>query len=163
MSEETMEFDWNSGGQEPMDFSPIKPGKYPLCIVGVALKTTTKGDKMIETHLVIDEGELKGRQLWNRVTFISDGKPGAGIAIHFLKTIGQPFETDKNFKVQPQNWVGRRFIGTIANESYTPPSGDTRINNVVKGVEPVAAGSPITNLPLAQKFVKKVEGEEVPF
>jgi hypothetical protein len=163
MSEETMEFDWNAGGQEPMDFSPMKPGKYPVCIVEVKPGKSKAGDNMVETHLVVDDGDSKGRHVWNRVTFISDGKPGAGIAVHFLKTIGQPYETDKNFKVKPADWVGRRFIATIANESYTPLNGETRIQNVVKGVEPVATGSSLTNLPLAQKYVKKAEGEEVPF
>lgn len=158
-----MEFSWNAGGQEPMDFSPIQPGKYPVCIIEVKPGTTKNGDNMVEAHCVIDaDVPAKGRHIWNRVSFISQGKPGAGIAVHFLKTIQEPFEITKDFKVSPKSWIGKRFIATIINEKYINPSTmEERINNVIKGVEPVDPLE-IMNSALAAKY-KKTSDESVPF
>lgn len=165
MSEE-MEFSWNAGGQEPMDFSPMKPGKYPVCIIEVKPGHSQKGDVMMDVHCVVDDGESKGRHLWNKVTFISEGRPGAGIAVHFLKTIGEPYEIDKDFKVNARNWVGRRFTATVINDRYTHPvTMETKVTNKISGVEPI---TPLENKELAAKYAAKsaavgVDYDQVPF
>ena len=167
MSEE-MEFSWNAGGQEPMDFSPMKPGKYKVCIVEVKQQVSRNGDMMIETHCIVDQEEGKGRHLWNRVTFISEGKPGAGIAVHFLKTIGQPFDIHADFKVKPKDWLGKRFLATIINDRYTNPTPlEEKITNKITGVEPVPA-TEMENKELAAKYAAKaaaagVDDDQVPF
>lgn len=167
MSEE-LEFSWNAGGQEPMDFSPMKPGKYKVCIVEVKPGHSQKGDVMMEVHCVVDQEEGKGRHLWNRVTFISEGKPGAGIAVHFLKTIGEPFDIHNDFKVNAKNWLGRRFIATVINDRYTHPTTmEVKITNKITGVEPVPVAE-LKNEVLAAKYAAKAAAattndEEVPF
>lgn len=159
-----LEFSWNAGGQEPMDFSPMKPGKYPACIIDVKPGKSQKGDTMMDVHCVVDDGDGKGRHLWNKVTFISQGKPGAGIAVHFLKTIGEPFDIHNDFKVNAKNWIGRRFMATVINDSYTNPNTlEVRVSNKITGVEPTL---PVENKEFAAKYaVKTVEAndEVVPF
>jgi hypothetical protein len=163
---EELEFSWNAGGQEPMDFSPMKPGKYKVCIVEVKPSHSRNGDMMMETHCVVDQEEGRGRHIWNRITFISEGKPGAGIAVHFLKTIGEPFDIHNDFKVNAKNWLGRRFMATIQNETYTNPSTmEQRVNNVIKGIEPVPAAE-LENKALVAKYASKksaTSDDEVPF
>lgn len=70
---------------------------------------------------VIDDEEFNGERIFHSVTFMpkeTEGKPtpGAGMAIHFLKTIGQPFEG----KLQPdaQAWVGAKFLGYAIEDEY---------------------------------------------
>lgn len=162
-----MEFSWNAGGQEPMDYSPIKPGKYSVCIIEVKQSRSRNNDPMIEVQCVIDQEESRGRRLWHRVTFIGEGRPGAGIAVHFLKTIGEPFDIHNDFKVKPGNWIGRRFIATIINEKYVnPETREERVSNVIKGVEPVPVME-IENKGLAAKYAPKPmsaqNDEQVPF
>lgn len=165
MSEE-LEFSWNAGGQEPMDFSPMKPGKYKVCIVEVKPGTSRNGDMMIETHCIVDQEEGKGRHIWNRVTFISEGKPGAGIAVHFLKSIGEPFDVHNDFKVKPKDWIGKRFIATVINDRYTNPmTMEEKITNKISGVEPLPA-TELKNEALAAKYAAKAAAHDdsvVPF
>lgn len=159
-----LEFSWNAGGQEPMDFSPMKPGKYAVCIIEVKPSRSQKGDAMIETHCVVDQDEGRGRHIWNRITFISEGKPGAGIAVHFLKSIGEPFDIHNDFKVNAKNWLGRRFMATVINDRYTNPvTMETKVTNKITGVEPI---TPLENKELAAKYAAKaaaVDDDQVPF
>lgn len=166
MSEE-LEFNWNAGGQEPMDFSPMKPGKYKVCVVEVKPSVSRNGDNMIEAHCVVDQEEGKGRHIWHRVTFIKEGKPGAGIAVHFLKTIGQPFDINADFKVKPKEWLGKRFLATVINDSYTNPTTmEVKVNNKISGVEPLPAMES-DNKALAAKYAAKAtsatDEDSVPF
>lgn len=168
MSNEEMEFNWNAGGQEPMDFSPIKPGKYQVCIVETKLALTRNNDTMVETHCVIDQDESRGRHIWHRVAFIQHGKPGAGIAVHFLKTIGEPFDINADFNVKPTSWLGKRFLATVVNDRYiNPKTNEENITNKITGVEPVPADQAV-NKELVKKYAQKsasaaTSDEVVPF
>lgn len=70
---------------------------------------------------VIDDEEFNGERVFHSVTFMpkeTDGKPtpGAGMAIHFLKTIGQPYEG--KIKPDAQAWVGSKFMGYAITDEY---------------------------------------------
>lgn len=65
---------------------------------------------------VTTEGEFKGERVFHSVTFMPKEKPGSGMAIHFLKTIGQPWEN--KFKVDSQEWVGAEFKGYVVEDEY---------------------------------------------
>jgi len=55
----------------------------------------------------IANGEFMGKKVWHNVTFLPKEKKGAGMALQFLKTIGEPWEGQ--FEVKPINWVGKTF------------------------------------------------------
>jgi hypothetical protein len=65
---------------------------------------------------VVDDPEFEGERVFHTVTFLPKDKPGSGMAIHWLKTIGQPWEG--KFSVDSKAWVGERFMGYIINEEY---------------------------------------------
>lgn len=77
------------------------------------VKVTKNGDPMVSVLCEIDDtGEYLGGTVWHNVTFLGrneDGtaKKGAGMAIHFLKTIGQEWEGD--FEWDSDDWIGATF------------------------------------------------------
>lgn len=87
---------------------------------------------------VIDDEEYNGERVFHTVTFLSKERPGAGISIHFLKTIGEPWEG--KFAVNSDNWMGKRFMGFVINEEY---KGKTK-NKIteIKAYEPRKDGIP---------------------
>lgn len=64
----------------------------------------------------VDEGEYLGERIFHTVTFLPKGKDGAGMSVHWLKIINQPFEG--KVEVVPGNWVGERFMGYPIVEEY---------------------------------------------
>ena len=65
---------------------------------------------------VIDDEEFNEERIFHSVTFMPKGKDGAGMAIHFLKTIGQPYEGA--IKPDAQAWVGAKFMGYAITDEY---------------------------------------------
>ena len=63
------------------------------------------------------------------------------MAIHFLKTIGQPFEGA--IKVDPAAWVGERFRGYVIQDEF-----NGKKSNKIKGIEPLGVpNAPGSDLP----------------
>jgi hypothetical protein len=105
------------------------------------LEGKTKDGKFAKVDVLCEvttEGEFKGERLFHSVTFKpikqEDGTPtpGAGMAIHFLKTIGQPWEN--KFSIDPTQWVGAEFKGYVIQDEYLGKKG-----NKIKQVEPITA------------------------
>lgn len=121
-------------------FEPIPPGKYILRIVS-AMEGYAKssGKPQVVVGFEVEEGPYRGRKiLFHRVTFLGkdiNGIPlkGAGIAIHFLHTIGEPYD-DANTEVNPQNWIGKTLLATI--ECKEDFNGNMRNN--IKFVDPIS-------------------------
>ncbi len=64
----------------------------------------------------VDPGEYEGQRIFHTVTFLPKDKDGAGMAVHWLKSINQPFEGKVNVDVQ--EWVGERFMGYPIIDEY---------------------------------------------
>lgn len=110
------------------NFTAAPEGVYNLVVVkandmknGMPWKTQ-KGDDYVSVECEIDDaGEWLGKKLWHGVTFIdpvdangkprvdAEGKPrkGAGMALIFLKAIGEPYQG--KFEIDTDNWAGKRF------------------------------------------------------
>lgn len=65
---------------------------------------------------VIDNPEHKDCKVFHTVTFMPKGKDGAGMAIHFLKTINQPYEGRLSFDTQA--WIGEKLTGYAIQDEY---------------------------------------------
>lgn len=113
----------------------VAPGYYNVAIVSFEEKWTAKQDAMLRlTCLIDDKGNpFNGRKIFHNVTFIEPGKPGSGMTIHFLKTIGEPHEGE--FEVSPENWIGKRMYVKMENTKY---NNKTYLN--VVGVMPPSDG-----------------------
>ena len=91
-------------------------GVYRLVIKSVKEKTSKNGDPMVSVSCEIDDNQYLGVPVWHNVTFLGDDengipKRGAGMAIKFLKTIGEPWEND--FVVNSENWIGKKFSAKL--------------------------------------------------
>jgi len=97
---------------------------------------TKNGDPKVDilAEVVDTSVEFDGERVFHSVTFLPKDKPGAGMSVHFLKTIGQPWEG--NISVDPSAWVGERFKAYVIEDEY-----NGKKSNKIKGVEPVTADS----------------------
>lgn len=86
-----------------------------------------KVDVLVE---VVDEGEFKGERVFHTVTFMPKGTEGAGMAIHWLKTIGEPHEG--KIRPNPQNWAYKRFQGFPFTDEY-----NGKKNNKLGEIKPI--------------------------
>lgn len=101
----------------PLDsgFAPVPEGIYSLIIREVAdtkdgmpWKTKNGDDYVRVTCEIDDKSVYLGRKVWYGVTFIDDKtRPGAGMAINFLKNIGEPWEGA--FEIDTDRWIGKTF------------------------------------------------------
>lgn len=65
---------------------------------------------------VIDNPQWQDMKVFHTVTFMPKEKDGAGMAIHFLKTINQPFEG--KLDIQTDNWIGQKLQGYAITDEY---------------------------------------------
>lgn len=113
-------YDYDAEGIEMNEgFEPVPSGDYLLLIESVEEKISKKGDPLFNIKCEISGGEFAGRKIWHNVTLMGkgeDGKPkkGAGMALHFLKSIGEPYEG--KIKVVPDNWIEKFFMATLGIE-----------------------------------------------
>lgn len=151
------------GIPESGGYSPVPPGKYILQIIS-AIEGFAKnsGKPQVVVGFKIAEGEHQNKKiLFHRVTFLGKDEngmpmPGAGIAIHFLHSIGEPYE-DANTTVEAQRWIGKTLMGTIE----VKPDFNGNLRNNVKFVDPL----PLPLLPQAEHLPvgHSEDTEEIPF
>lgn len=98
---------------------------------------TKNNDPMVNILCeVINHDQFNGERVFHTVTFLpakkADGTatPGAGMSVHFLKTIGQPFEG--KIKPDPTAWVGAKFAGYVIQEEY-----NGKIKNKLGEIKPL--------------------------
>jgi len=110
-----MSFSFNAKGIK-MDEAAVAPeGVYTLQIKKASdfdkegnPRITKNGDPYVSVKCEIDDtGEWLGTTVFHNVTFLPKEKKGAGMALQFLKAIGEPYEGV--FDVEPDNWIGKRF------------------------------------------------------
>lgn len=130
-----MSFRFNATGIDPdaKGTNKILPKRwYDLEIVEFVSKAgdtypkdgkTQNGDPMVSILCeVINDEEFKGERVFHTVTFFpakkADGTPtpGAGMAVHFLKSIGQPWEGE--YDVDSSQWVGAEFKAYVITDEY---------------------------------------------
>lgn len=143
-------FDFDATGIDPdsKGTSKVLPkGWYDFEIVEFVSKAgdtypkdgrTKNNDPMVNILCeVINNPEFDGERVFHTVTFLPakgpDGKPtpGAGMSVHFLKCIGQPFEG----KISPDSsqWVGAEFSGYVIQDEYKG-----KIKNKLGEIKPMA-------------------------
>lgn len=125
------------------DFT-IPDAEYNLVITHAVEGKSKNGDYMVTVHYKVLDGEHKGFPVkYHRVTFLPPQHKGAGIALHYLKTIGQPWEGE--FTIEPSNWVENTLTAYLAAKEF-----NGKRNMDVKWVKPLSSEA-------------KPVDEEVPF
>lgn len=90
-------------------------GNHNMVILDVEEATSKNGNEMFKVSVAIDDDELNKRGTY-LVTMLPPDHKAAGMALHFLKTIGEPFEGE--FETTTANWVGKRFNAVVKERTY---------------------------------------------
>lgn len=97
---------------------PVAPmGRYTLEIASATDEKngnpliTKNGDPYVSVRLKIADGTHKGVSIFHNVTFLPEGNPGYGMAIKWLKEIGEPWEGE--FEVMPEQWIGNKVEAMV--------------------------------------------------
>lgn len=129
---------YNSGGAVPSEsMQPIPRGDYPMEIVNVLHgKSKASGTEMVTVTAKILSGAPAGRTMKYYVMFHPQGHPSVGMTLHFLKTIGEPYEGE--FEWDEVNWIGKKFTGTVEWENFngSPTSKLKKLRPLEPYVEP---------------------------
>lgn len=115
-----MPFPYNSTGVKVNHTITLLPeDDYILRIVKAEPGVTAKGDNKVVVDFEIAEGDFKLETIaFHNVTFFKDKESkAAGMAVHFLKCIGEPWEND--FEVDEKNWLGKRIKAHVVMEMAT--------------------------------------------
>lgn len=130
---------YDSRGTKPSSYSdPVPDGEYVLQIIKTEEQESRKGHPMVRVTTTVDSpAEYAGATIFHYVTFFEKGMPGAGISLHFLKCIGEPYEESESLDVQPKDWEMKKFKAKVVQEPYSTPDGKKGVSNKIKGIMPL--------------------------
>lgn len=135
---------YDATGIDPdaVGFALLPDGKYTLKITKATEKASKNGNLMASLECeVINNQEFNGRKVFHNVTFLAPSEKGAGMAIHFLKTISQPWEG--KIEIDIPAWEGAQFIALIGKDTYfSNKTGKNVDKNEIKKVEKDASWIP---------------------
>lgn len=116
-----MVFNYDDIGVEKRSFEILPIGDYPAVIRSATPGITGKGDDKVEVTYEIIDGPHRGKTIKKHtVTFFKNrSTKGAGMALDFLKAIGEPWEG--KFEVDEKRWVGKYCLVRI---KHTPDKQD---------------------------------------
>lgn len=123
-----MEFD--AEGLATSNYKLLPDGWLPFKIVEVEDRESSKGyPQAVAKCKCVDPRYPDYGEIWNFVTIIPKDQKGAGIAVHWLKCIGQPYEG--KFVLDTEKWLGKKFMGNVCTEVYKG-----KPNNKFKEISP---------------------------
>lgn len=119
-----MGYKYDATGVDASGGFPIieKEGWYPFKISVATPGESKNGNYQVTVDAVCMDARWYEYSVRHWVTFLpkltAEGTPnrGAGMAIHFLKCIGEPWEG--NLDVNPMAWEGKTFMGKVIVSEY---------------------------------------------
>ncbi len=121
-----------NGGFPVIEFD----GFLPFRIVSASEGESKNGDYQVTVDCVCLDARWKDYGVRNWVTFLDPKQKGAGLAIHFLKCIGEPHEG--KIKIEPMSWERKTFMGKVIVSTY-----EGKRNNKFAEVAPMQKGEEI--------------------
>lgn len=132
---------YNAGDAKPeAGPQPIPAGEYHMKIVEAVFgKSKTSGHDMVTVRAVPVDGAYAGRKVRLYVMFPPPGAKTVGQTLHFLKTIGEPYEGE--FEWDEANWINKQFMATVGMEMFNgePQNKISRVKPLPEGVAAVSA------------------------
>lgn len=109
---------YDGTGVDASDGYPIieTPGWYPFRIVVATERESKNGDYQVTVDTVCLDPRWKDYPVRTWVTFLPKEQKGAGMALHFLKCIGEPYEGV--IDVNPMAWERKTFMGKVEISEY---------------------------------------------
>ena len=174
-----MPFQHNSTGVKPSSkWEPIPPGKYLVRIYEAEPGITKKGHNKVAVHVKIIEPAIVGTQKvagrevkYHTITFLPPDAKGAGMALHFLKCIGEPYQEAENLDVDERRWINKRFYADIELDWIRDNNGNVKLNeygdktpkNIIKNIYAGPDTAPEAAAPNAKTQAQNPSDDEVPF
>jgi hypothetical protein len=125
------DYSYDSTGIDPDakgSFVLLPEGQYSFVIKEAKPGQSKNGNFMVTLSCeVVNNVNFNGKTVTHYVTFFEKDKPGAGIPIHFLKVIGQPWEGQ--FDVTVADWIGGEFLGYVKHDEYTSKKDGLKYKN----------------------------------
>lgn len=113
------------------DFPVIEhDGWLPFRIITATEGESKNGDYQVTVDCVCLDPHWKDYVVRNWVTFLAPTQKGAGLAIHFLKCIGEPHEG--KITIEPMSWERKTFKAKVIVSTF-----DGKRNNKFKEVAPL--------------------------
>jgi hypothetical protein len=115
-------------GKQP-DFHPFPTGKYQFCVSKplIITKAQKTENMIINLELEISDGEYKGRKVFDRLTLI---KSSEWKTYQFAACLGIDIKSSGG-EIDLEEFTGRVGECMIGQETYTKPTGETVLKNVV--------------------------------
>lgn len=154
-----MSFRYNSTGIDPDAQFPLLPdGKwFPFRIFEAKDATSKSGHPMVVCKVEpynVPEYPSEDFTVFHYVTFLPPDSKGAGINVHFRKSIGVPWEGDVD--VIAEDWVGKKFMGKVGHDTY-----QGKKNHKIVEVSPMPKD--LDAQLAASKVNSKKDEDEIPF
>lgn len=144
---------FNSTGIKPTrgGYVLLPAGIYCLEIIRYKEGESEKKDYKVnlEANIIypnkVEDLVVFGVTLKHTVTFMpptnkkGEVNKGAGMAIHFLKTIGEPWEESDELDIEPSRWIGKRFIAKIEPDDWETPEGKVIKLNKIRWLDVIPA------------------------
>jgi len=118
----TLDFD---GVEDRGDFSPLPSGTYDCTIFSIDASKVGRDSKQPYAEFVykVQEGEYKGRQLWQNFSFQKQAL--WGLKRLLVKLGYDPEKLSGKFEFEPRELLGRRVFVTVSESTYNgKPSND---------------------------------------
>lgn len=112
------------------------PGWYPFKIAVTTEGESKNGDYQVTVDATCQDRRFKDISVRHWVTFMPKGNKGAGMAIHFLKSIGEPYEGVLD--INPMSWEGKTFMGKVSVNEY-----QGKRNNKFDEISPIKSDASI--------------------
>jgi hypothetical protein len=109
---------------------------FPFRVITATMGKSKNKDPMVTVDTVCLSPKWKDFPIRHWVTFVPKDKPGAGIALHFLKCIGQPYEGVIDIK--PEAWERKTFMGKVTISDYENKNGEKKKNNKFSSISPIS-------------------------
>ena len=118
-----MPFNYDDVGVEKRGGPSIPPGDYPAVITSATPGLTKNGDDKVTVTYEIIDGPHKGKTLKNHnVTFFKTrSAKGAGFALDFLKSIGEPWQGQ--FEVDEKRWINKYVMAHVVHKPGSDGKG----------------------------------------
>lgn len=156
---------FKSRGVKPQQggkWEPIPKGRYLVRIMNAEQGVSKAGNDKVTISVKVLENidaniaPQKGRDIkFHTITFLSPDEngvapKGAGMAIHFLKCIGEPWQEAENLEWDEGRWLGKRFIAEVDVDWMRGFDGKPKLNeageqtarNIIRYVHPGPDANP---------------------
>jgi hypothetical protein len=107
-----------------------KEGWYPFRIVSATQGKSKSGAFQVTVDCACLDPRWRDYIVRHWVTFLPKEQKGAGMALHFLKCIGQPHEGV--IDIEPMEWERKTFMGNVVISEY-----EGKKNNKLAAVSPI--------------------------